>query len=37
MQMLQGKSPQQIQQMVQTMADQNGIDLNALAKQFGLN
>lgn len=36
MQMLQGKSPQQIQQMVQTMADQNGIDLNALAKQFGL-
>lgn len=36
MQMLQGKSPQQIQQMVQTMADQNGVDLNALAKQFGL-
>ena len=36
MQMLQGKSPQQIQQMVQTMANQNGIDLNALAAQFGL-
>lgn len=36
MKMLEGKSPQQIQQMVQTMADQNGIDLNALAKQFGL-
>lgn len=34
--MLEGKSPQQIQQMVQTMADQNGVDLNALAKQFGL-
>lgn len=36
MKMLEGKNPQQIQQMVQTMADQNGIDLNALAKQFGL-
>ena len=36
MQMLEGKNPQQIQKMVQTMADQNGIDLNALAKQFGL-
>ena len=36
MQMLQGKSPQQIQQMVQTMANQNGIDLNALAQQYGL-
>ena len=36
MQMLQGKSPQQIQSMVQTMANQNGIDLNALAQQYGL-
>lgn len=36
MKMLEGKNPQQIQQMVQTMADQNGVDLNALAKQFGL-
>ena len=36
MQMLEGKSSEQIQQMVQNMANQNGIDLNALAAQFGL-
>lgn len=36
MQMLQGKSPQQIQQMVQTMANEQNIDLNKLAQQFGL-
>lgn len=35
-QMLEGKSPQQIQSMVQNMANQNGIDLTALAAQFGL-
>lgn len=36
MQMLQGKSPQQIQSMVQNMANERGIDLNQLAQQFGL-
>lgn len=36
MQMLQGKSPQQIQSMVQNMANEQGVDLNALARQFGL-
>ncbi len=35
-QMLEGKSPEQIKGMVQNMANQNGIDLNALAAQFGL-
>ena len=36
MKMLEGKSPQQIQQMVQNMAQQNGVDLTALAQQYGL-
>ena len=35
-QMLQGKNPQQIQQMVETMAKDRGIDLNQLAQQLGL-
>ena len=36
MKMLEGKSPEQIKGMVQNMANQSGIDLNALAAQFGL-
>lgn len=36
MKMLEGKSPQQIQNMVQNMAQQNGVDLNTLAQQYGL-
>ena len=36
MQMLQGKNPQQIQSMVQKMAQEQGVDLNALAQQYGL-
>lgn len=36
MQMLQGKNPQQIQSMVQNMAQEQGVDLNALAQQYGL-
>ena len=36
MQMLNGKSSQQIQSMVQNMAQEQGIDLNALARQYGL-
>lgn len=36
MQMVDGKSPQQIKQMVQNMANEQGIDLKQLAQQYGL-
>lgn len=36
MKMLEGKKPQQIQNMVQKMAQEQGVDLNALAQQYGL-
>ena len=34
--MIQGKSPQQLQTMAQRMAAEQGIDLNQLAAQMGL-
>ena len=35
-QFMNGKTPQQIQQEVQQMAQQRGIDLNQLSKQLGI-
>lgn len=36
LQMVQGKSPQQLQAMAQNMANERGIDLGQLAAQMGL-
>lgn len=36
-QMMQGKSPQQLQQMAQNMASERGIDLNMMMRQLGIN
>lgn len=36
MQFMNGKTPQQIQQEVQQMARQRGVDLNQLARQLGI-
>ena len=36
MQMIQGKSPEQLQQMAMNMARENNIDLGQLAQQLGL-
>lgn len=36
MQMIQGKSPEQLQQMAMNMARDNNIDLGQLAQQLGL-
>lgn len=35
-QFMNGKTPQQIQQEVQQMAQQRGVDLNQLSKQLGI-
>ena len=40
MQMIQGKNPQQIEQMVRQIAQQRGIDINSVMqqiRQFGIN
>lgn len=37
MQMLQGKSPAELQQMAQNMARERGIDLNDFLRQMGIN
>lgn len=37
MQAIQGKSPQQLEQYARNLAKNQGIDLNQLAGQFGLN
>lgn len=36
-QMMAGKSPQQLQQMAQNMANERGIDLNMMMRQLGIN
>ena len=36
MQMANGKTPDQLRQMARSMAQERGIDLNALARQMGL-
>lgn len=37
LQMVQGKSPQQLQQMAQNMARERGVDLNQMLRQMGIN
>ena len=37
MQMIQGKSPAELQQMAQNMAKERGIDLNEFLRQMGIN
>lgn len=37
LQMVQGKSPQQLQMMAQNMARERGIDLNQMLRQMGIN
>lgn len=37
MQMINGKSPQQLQQIAMNMAKESGIDISALARQMGIN
>ena len=37
MRMMNGKSPQEIQQIALNMARERGIDINALARQLGVN
>ena len=37
MQMIQGKSPAELQQMAQNMARERGIDLNDFLRQMGIN
>ena len=36
-QMMQGKTPQQLQTMAQNMAKERGIDLNQMIRQLGIN
>ena len=36
MQMIQGKSPQELRQMAENLAKERGIDLNAFVQQFGM-
>lgn len=36
-QMMQGKTPQQLQTMAQNMAQERGIDLNQMIRQLGIN
>lgn len=36
MQMIQGKSPEQLRQMCINMAKERGVDLNGLAQQLGI-
>ena len=37
LQMMQGKSPQQLRQMAQNMAQERGVDLNQMLRQMGIN
>lgn len=37
LQMMQGKSPQQLQRMAQNMARERGVDLNQMLRQMGIN
>lgn len=37
MQVIQGKNPQQLEQYTRNLAKNQGVDLNQLAGQFGLN
>ena len=37
LQMMQGKSPQQLQHMAQNMAKERGVDLNQMLRQMGIN
>lgn len=37
LQMMQGKSPQQLQSMAQNMARERGVDLNQMLRQIGIN
>ena len=37
LQMMQGKSPQQLQSMAQNMARERGIDLNQMLRDLGIN
>lgn len=37
MQMIQGKSPQQLQVMAQNMAQERGIDINQMIRDLGIN
>lgn len=36
-QLMQGKSPQQLQTMAQNMAKERGIDINQMLRQLGIN
>ena len=36
MQMIQGKSPQELRSMAENVARERGIDLNAFVQQFGM-
>lgn len=36
-QMMRGKTPQQLQTMAQNMAQERGIDLNQMIRQLGIN
>lgn len=35
--MMQGKSPQELHQIAQRIAEQKGVDLNAVYQHFGIN
>lgn len=37
MRLMQGKNPQQLEQMAQSMAGERGIDLNQMIRQLGIN
>ena len=37
LQMMQGKNPQQLEQMARSMAQERGIDLNQMIRQLGIN
>lgn len=37
LQMMHGKSPQQLQSMAQNMARERGVDLNQMLRQMGIN
>ena len=36
-QMMQGKTPQQLEQMARNMAGERGIDINQMMRQLGIN
>jgi hypothetical protein len=37
LQMMQGKNPQQLEQMARSMAQERGIDINQMIRQLGIN